>query len=363
MTPAPDLVAAALRAPEALPQLLPAEWDLLIRQARHAELLGRLAAIVEARSLLADIPAGPRAHLIAARTLTAAQQRETRRELAFIAQALAPLEIAPVLLKGAAYLVSDGPASAGRAFGDVDLLVPKARLPEVEAHLMMGGWVTTHHDPYDQRYYRQWMHELPPMEHAQRHSVIDVHHAILPETARLHPDSARLLERAIAVAGPWKVLAPTDMVLHNIVHLLYNEEFSRGLRDLSDLDLMLRQFAQTPGFWTDLVQRGGELDLARPLHYGLRLASAVLGTPIPAPTLEAAARAAPHPTVDAAMHRLWRLGLHSSHASLDSVGATGARFALYLRAHWLRMPPGLLSRHLAIKSWRRLTQLWRDEPT
>jgi hypothetical protein len=27
-----------------------------------------------------------------------------------------------------------------------------------------------------------------------------------------------------------------------------------------------------------------------------------------------------------------------------------ALFALYVRAHWLRMPPGMLARHLAVKA-------------
>ncbi len=86
------------------------------------------------------------------------------------------------MLKGAAYLVADLPSSAGRLFSDVDILVPKPRLPEVESHLTMHGWMTTHHSGYDQRYYRERMHELPPMEHVHRGTTIDVHHTILPET-------------------------------------------------------------------------------------------------------------------------------------------------------------------------------------
>jgi len=34
-------------------------------------------------------------------------------------------------------------------------------------------------------------------------------------------------------------------------------------------------------------------------------------------------------------------------------GASLARGILYLRAHWLRMPPLMLMRHLSIKAWRR----------
>ena len=37
---------------------------------------------------------------------------------------------------------------------------------------MSCGWATTHHSPYDQRYYRTWMHELPPLRHAVRGSIL-----------------------------------------------------------------------------------------------------------------------------------------------------------------------------------------------
>ena len=349
-----NLVLSALRAPGRMSSLTPAEWDLMLRQARHADLLGRLAMIADARSLLTDLPAGPRGQLEAARVLTQAQQRETRRELAHIADTLAPLGISPVLLKGAAYLASGGPAALGRSCSDIDLLVEKSRLPEVESQLMMGGWVTTHLDPYDQRYYREWMHELPPMEHATRHTVIDVHHAILPDSARPRPDPAALLGAALSVSPRWRILSPTDMVLHCIVHLLQNEEFSHGLRDLSDLDLMLRHFGHRVGFWDALVPRGRQLQVARPLHYGLQLAHQLLGTPVPEQTLRDAADDAPRAPTDRWMQSLWRRALIPDHHSLDQPSSRLARGLLYLRAHWMRMPPGLLLRHLAVKGGRRL---------
>ena len=38
--------------------------------------------------------------------------------------------------------------------------------------------------PYDDAYYRDHMHELPPLIHKERDRMIDVHHTILPLTAR-----------------------------------------------------------------------------------------------------------------------------------------------------------------------------------
>ena len=86
-------------------------------------------------------------------------------------------------------------------YSDIDILVPKALLLRAESALMLHGWTGHEHDAYDQRYYRQWMHELPPMQHIRRQSVIDVHHAILPETARVRPDPARLIAAAVDVPG------------------------------------------------------------------------------------------------------------------------------------------------------------------
>ncbi len=176
------------------------------------------------------------------------------------------------------------PAADGRVFSDVDILVPEQAIPAVESALMLHGWSAGHHGAYYQRYYRQWMHEIPPMRHARRRTVIDVHHAILPKTARIEVDSDRMREAAIAVAGDdrLRVLAPVDMVLHSATHLFHEGELDNGLRDLFDLDSLLRHFGAEAGFWETLVPRAVEVGLTRPLYYALRYASQMLSTPIPA---------------------------------------------------------------------------------
>jgi hypothetical protein len=350
-----DFVTQALRDPTALPGLTGREWELLVRQARRADLLGRLGSMVVARGLMPAVPEGPRRHFEGILILSHAQRDEVLREVRYLRQALTPAGIGAVLLKGAAYVAADLPACAGRLFSDTDILVPKAMLPEVESNLMMRGWVTTHLDPYDQRYYREWMHELPPMEHMRRGTVVDVHHTILPETARLKPDAAKLLAAAQPVPGleGVSVLAPPDMVLHSATHLFHNEELSHSLRDLSDLDLLLRHFGATSEFWPELVERARELDLARPLYYALHCAKRILGTPIPEHCLSEAARGAPSVPVVTFMDALWWRALRSQHQTAAAPFTDAALFLLYLRAHWLRMPPLLLARHLAVKAWRR----------
>ncbi len=358
MKPAPDsLLLRVLRDPHTAAGLCVAQWELLVRQARQADVLGRIAV----RALtdnLAPLPSGVREHLGDVLVLARAQQAEVRREVEFLARAIAPLGVTVTLMKGAAYLMAGNTAATGRMFSDVDIMVPKARLPEVEAALMQHGWATTHHSDYDQRYYRRWMHELPPMQHLYRQTVVDVHHAILPETARLRPSAQSILACAVPLPEDARVqvLSPADRVLHSMAHLLHNEEMSHGLRDLSDIDLMLREFGADPAFWQLLPVRATELDLHRPLYYGLRYSQAILGTPVPQHVTNEVASAAPPRVVGHLMDALWQRALRPQHASCAALGTDAAMWALYVRAHWLRMPPLLLARHLATKALMRTEQ-------
>lgn len=330
------------------------EWEALIVEARRANLLSRVALLLDERGLLAGVPARPRVHLESASTVAVAQADAVRREVAYVREALDRTGVDIVLLKGAAYLMAGLPAAKGRMFADIDVLVPFDRLGEVELALRLHGWATTHHSAYDQRYYRQWMHELPPLRHIVRTTVVDVHHAILPRTARLKPSSAKLLAASRPLAGQrhLRVLAPVDMVLHSASHLFHNEELSQGLRDLGDLDSLLRHFAAVPGFWEALAARAVELDLERPLYYGVRHAARLYDTPVPAAAAREIAKGAPpgalRSLMDALYGRALRPASRNDRGPLDAL----ARQALFVRAHWLRMPPALLVLHLSAKTIR-----------
>lgn len=350
-----DLAADVLAHPEQLAGLSLAHWDRLVRQARQADVLARIASRLESEAALSSVPKAPRAHLEAALLLAQAQRDEVQREVGHLARLLNAMGLPLVLLKGAAYLMAGLQAAQGRLFADIDILVPRARLPEVESALMLAGWATSHHSAYDQRYYREWMHELPPMWHAKRGTTLDVHHAILPLTARLHPRSELLLDASVAAQGDpgVRVLAPADMVLHSMSHLVHNDELSHGLRDLSDLDLLLRQFGSRPGFWSGFVARTETLGLQRPAFYALDAVRERFATPIPEAVTTAASHWAPPRPLAVLMAALWRRGLRSHHPSARLPGTSAALFALYVRAHWVKMPPGLLVRHLATKGWKR----------
>lgn len=349
-----EWVTIALRQPEMLPGLKLDEWDVLLRQAYRADLLGRLAEVVRDRGLWSAIPDAPRQHLGSAAAVAAKVGREVRWEVDRIRRALAGVVDEVILLKGAAYVMAGLPPAAGRIFHDVDILVPRARLNEVESALLFHGWAGVYSDPYDQRYYREWMHELPPVQHIERRAVLDVHHTILPLTARLRPDVERLRAAAIDIPDHpgLKVLAPADMVVHSAVHLFYDGEFVRGLRDLVDVDALLRHFGADSRFWQELLESARSHDATRPLFYALRYSARIMDTPLPAGLLEKAQAAAnPSPSVLRAMDWLMARGLRPAHPTCALAGSRLARQLLYMRSHWLRMPPLPLVRHLLHKAF------------
>jgi hypothetical protein len=351
---ADDVLVGALRDFSDISDDIP-RWEELIARAREADLLGTLASRLQQSGSLERVPAAPRAHLVAARVLAAAQEAAVRREVREISDALRPVGSPVILLKGAAYLLAGLPPSRGRMFSDIDILVPKHALAAVESALMLAGFATTHHHPYDQRYYRRWMHELPPMQHVKRMTVLDVHHTIVPATGRVRLDASALFRSAVPLPdrSDFLVLAPTDMVLHSATHLLHNEELSHGLRDLVDLDALLRHFGATRHFWAQLATRAEQLDLDRPLYYALRWTSRLFDTDVPAGVSRIAEMRAPAKLVAWAMDRLLA---HAIRPTSARSATRWARRAIYVRGHWLKMPVPLLAWHLAVKTFRREEQ-------
>jgi hypothetical protein len=349
-----DTLVAALKQPSSLGELGNSGWDLLIRQARQADVLARIGSGALAAGQWESLPHAPRRHLGSAMALAGRQHTELRHEVVEIARALEPLDLPVVLLKGAAYTMAGLDASRGRMVSDVDILVPRKRLAEVESALMMGGWVSMNRDAYDQRYYRTWMHELPPLKHMKRGTVLDVHHAIMPLTARLKPDSGQLLQCARPVGSDARiqVLCPTDMVLHSAAHLFHEGDLEMGLRGLVDLEALLREFSQDAAFWPELLQRARTFQLEWPLHQALRYVGMLLGAPAPSHVtqpLQESPDVRIAPWRQGVMDALFLRALRPAHASASDMWTPVARFVLYLRGHWLRMPPAMLVRHLLRK--------------
>ena len=346
------LIIRMLKSPEDVISLTAVQWDLLIRQSKAANLLAHLYTVLVDAGLEDKIPHQPGNHLRASNMVAQRNRLAVQWEITQLLEAVHPVAVPVVVLKGAAYAMAGLPISRGRMFHDIDILVPRSALEDVEKRLQVWGWRTTHSSGYDQRYYRTWMHEIPPMKHIKRQTVLDIHHAILPLTARLHPDSNKLLERATNGGDGSELywLCDVDMLLHSATHLFHDGELENGLRDLVDIDSLISGFSNRYGFWKDLCDRASEMDLVRPLFYALRYAESILGTAIPDNIKKSLDSKTPGRWLLASMDMMFMRALQPDHASCNMLGTNLARWALYIRSHYLRMPLRLLLPHLLRKA-------------
>lgn len=353
------LLLNALINPASLVEYSEAKWELLLRLARKVKLLGRLAIDLKNRGLLEQIPLRAANLLQSSLIQVKRLQQITRWELNRISWALKDTDAPVITLKGVAYSLAGLPESDGRTYVDLDIMVSKDRLSDVESTLTKKGWVNHHKlSAYDEHYYREWSHEIPPLVHAERETEVDIHHTISPPRSRLEINTSLLFSAAVAAGNSgYRILCPSDMVLHCAVNLFQNNELADDLRDLLDIhDLLLFYSKNQKDFWKKLIERANQLNLGRPLFYGLYFSRLIFQTPIPK-NLENDLNEKPNAFSRKIMHYLVPQALFPLHPDKHSKYAFVARSLLYLRSHWIRMPIHLLLPHLAYKTYLSISQV------
>jgi Uncharacterised nucleotidyltransferase len=312
-------------------------WTSLLTIA-HAE---RLTASLAWRLDGLNLP--PKAAAILAEAKASAEVARTHAlwEAEMARRVLTPLGIPLILLKGTAFAAAGLEAARGRLIGDLDILVPRDRLAEVEAALLGGGWEWVKPDPYDDAYYRQYMHELPPLIHRMCDRMIDVHHTILPLTARVKPDAAALIAGAVPLGGGLFTLSPPDMLTHAVAHLFADGDLNGCLRNLWDIDRLIREHSVAPDYWEQLTERARLHGLVLHVSRALRLSQHMFETPVD-----------PFLAYEARKGDIFYMGRLLARNGWGQETRKILRLAFYIRSHWLRMPPLMLARHLWVK-WRR----------
>ena len=334
-----------------------ATWEVVVRVARSSQLLGTLAARLELAGRLDACPEPVRNHLRAAAIEARFLRHMALVETEHVARALRACSVPFALLKGASYIAADLPVASGRMLRDVDVLVPRARLAEVEAALIHAGWRADETlDAYDQRYYRAWSHQLPPMRRIDAPLEIDVHHAILPPTGRVRPDMDALWRDARTTRRGWTVPEPADQVVHAAVHLFQDSDCTSRLRDVVDIDALCRHFDATQtGFWARVTRRAELHGAMRPVGYAIEFARGWLDTPVGADFDEAWKRTRGRWGSRWVIERAKRSLLPPDPDRGRDADSRRAARAMFVRSMWLRMPPWLLAYHAAMKGWRSAT--------
>jgi Uncharacterised nucleotidyltransferase len=331
------LLVEALRDPASTNALDADGWTALLAMARAEQLIGTLARRLSGLAVPDAV-----AHILEEARINAEYQRRSALwEADSARRALAAFPGKVVQMKGTAYAAAGLKASEGRHIGDLDIMVARDDLGEVEAMLLTAGWEWVKDDAYDDAYYRDHMHELPPLIHKERDRMIDVHHTTLPLTARPKPDAAAMLADAVQLENGLYVFSPTDMIIHSAAHLFADGELDGGLRNLWDIHCLLSEFSERDEKFWALLQSGSQKhQLWGAVDLVARLAWNLYGTEIPAS---------------------WQIWGNADSFFIHRLTARDGwgrgtrkltRLTFYIRSHWLRMPPLMLARHLWVK-WRK----------
>jgi hypothetical protein len=351
------LLQRCLLEPNTIRELGQKQLNQLVSQGRTTRLLASLAVELQKADLLSQLPTAVSRHFQSAILVHEKQKHDLAYDCEKIRQVLTANNEKLILLKGAAYLLAELPVGHGRLITDIDIIVPHRRIDEVESALNKKGWESSYCNTYNEHYYRKWGHEIPPLTNPKRGTTLDVHHNILPPTAGPNVDASLLFDNLIEVKPGVFTLSWQDMVIHSATHLFHEGEFHHGLRDLWDLDRMLRDFPnRDPLFWEGLMSRARELELIGSLFHGLNYVQQIFATPVPEGIIEEAgswSQILRKPVMDFLFLRAFRPDQPQCRLPFTGLALN----LLYIRSHYLRMPLYLLLPHLTRKAWMN----WRGE--
>jgi hypothetical protein len=346
--------------PGLLPTLNKSQWQTLLAQANTSQLVARINYLMDLYQF--EKPNYVKWHLESSYKIAEKQRKQAVVEFVEVPRSLKTVASQLVFLKGAAYIAKNLPCSFGRTFSDIDVLVKKDELKRIETVLKFSGWLKTEIDDYDELYYRTWMHEIPPLYHVSRGSVLDVHHNILPSTNKHMPNSASFSFSNVEVenVGTIQTLDDIDLCIHMAVHLFTESEFHHGLRDISDFDMIMRHFQKSDdNFTITLVERAKCLGLYEYIRLAIRYSHIILATPLPKNTLNSLQANSSFNTFiqDFCFSHIFK----PNHRSCRTWHMSIAEFILYWRGHFLRMPARLLIPHLMKKSYMRVKDYFQKD--
>jgi hypothetical protein len=224
------------------------DWPALALQASGQMMSTSLHAGIARRDLAGALPGDFADYLGALFELNAERNGNIRVQLAEVAAALNHQGIEPVLLKGAAALLSDLYGDAGsRLIGDLDLLVAPDELPRASAALQALGYQRVLEGICDERHYGEFHHDAP-LVHPDRVASVELHRRYL-----LSARGTRLMD---AIARPpvairigeasARLPQATERLAHNFLHQMVQDSgFVRGsfdLRQLYEAALLVRRY-------------------------------------------------------------------------------------------------------------------------
>lgn len=330
------------------------QWAILLKQAYGCKSVARLGEWLRAHQVFDVVPESIRWHFSSAFIEVESGHREMHQTLNVVTRHLSAFTAKVTVLKGAAYaLDSQSLVGKGRRFSDVDLLILPEELQTAEQLLHWSGWHFDKDNEYDLHYYRAWMHELPPLYHAQAPLAVDLHHQLVPPVSRMAFSPALLSDHLEPFDdyNVYRLTRPVQMV-HTSLHMLTNDDFSGLNRDLVDFYLLIKDSKDPDRVIRDALGFAQKANVETHLKRAVRLASRLFGNIISDDILQQVRCKSP---VERWVDSLY-LGVIEASAAGDTPRETWQQWVLWCRAHYLKMAMPVLVTHAMHKLRGLVTQ-------
>lgn len=348
-----SFIASLIVHPQPVQSFTLEQWNQLVLILRKEKMLARFYAILERGQLLEEIPPEALRHFVNANIVSKKQAALAKKEASELFKALSDKADYIVFLKGAAYSVTDNPASLGRVYSDIDVLVPKHDLDNIEQYLCVVGWKRHEIDDYDEMYYRKWAHEIPPMQHSSRGTVLDIHHNLVPVISGKSINIQAFVKDYGTAHNNITVLCEPAMFFHSAIHLFFNEDMSSAFRDMTDLYLV--SSAQSEQFFHDVMAITEKYGFRKECILAFHLLSIHFNIKLVECVKISISEELKHISLFE-LKLLKRLTL-PKHPLLVDGELLFDQWLGEIRGHWMKMPLFILTYHITIKSCRTIIQL------
>jgi hypothetical protein len=317
----------------------PRDWTLLVHHCREQALLG--SAYLYLKQHDNKMPADILSHFESGKIYADKQLQTMVLELLMLEQALAQADYPILLVKGVAYRLHRFGFATGRVFSDLDLLVPADKVNLTVDMLQSAGFMdSTEHD-YDRRYYIDWSHQHPPLRHYTRGSEVDLHHTIFFAKSSVSVDIKQFIANSKPIESScFSLPTPADMFVHSCLHLLFQEEHHKLIKDLVDLYELYNSIPDKQS----IVGSASLTNKPEVVAHGLNIISELFNLPLSAMELS---------FIQQQTSWISRQSLHYLISTLTSDDRQNklAKIWWVARGHLIKMPWYLLLYHSVAKVW------------
>lgn len=353
-----DQFISVLKEPASVKGLTIAQWEPLLFVLKTSRLEAYLAFTLHGSDIWCDLPAKVRHHLSAAMVYAQRQSEQVNHEGLEIHELLTAQGITPVFLKGAAYIVAQTINAKGRLCSDIDLLVKQDTLSVSERTLLDNFWYHKSITDYDDKYYREYAHEIPPLYHLTRGTVLDLHHNLFLPISGKAPPLEQFWAGITCHDNGLYTLAPPAMFMHSVIHLMLNEEVVYGFRDIIDLKCLAEQYGDEL-FWQEVSTFARQSQFDKELNVVITLLNRWFDTGI---SLPSDSRSGDSFRLSL-LTQIYKYALIPEHPVLNSARFKLARFLVFIRGHSIKMPARILIKHFSIKMWLGIRNWVRGDKT